>query len=145
MKHGEIAVVVGRVMSVAPLALASYGYVSRAAAFGFPKKSLDLSLIRSAIPPSADAMQPRFYCGLLGCPPGIRTPITCSRGRCPAVERGGSWFKLETFQTVLFDSMVESEARSTLALPRYWCRSVMIDGVILRERAHAHSKIFEMV
>jgi hypothetical protein len=25
-----------------------------------------------------------------GCPPGIRTPITCSRGRCPTIERGGS-------------------------------------------------------
>jgi hypothetical protein len=25
-----------------------------------------------------------------GCPPGIRTPICCSRGSCPTIERGGS-------------------------------------------------------
>jgi hypothetical protein len=27
---------------------------------------------------------------LLGCPPGIRTPICCSRGSCPTIERGGN-------------------------------------------------------
>jgi hypothetical protein len=26
----------------------------------------------------------------IGCPPGIRTPIGCSRGSCPTIERGGS-------------------------------------------------------
>ena len=25
-----------------------------------------------------------------GCPPGIRTPICCSRGSCPTIERGGN-------------------------------------------------------
>ena len=25
-----------------------------------------------------------------GCPPGIRTPIACSRGTCPTIERGGN-------------------------------------------------------
>jgi hypothetical protein len=27
---------------------------------------------------------------LIGCPPGIRTPICCSRGSCPTIERGGN-------------------------------------------------------
>ncbi len=27
---------------------------------------------------------------LFGCPPGIRTPIGCSRGSCPTIERGGN-------------------------------------------------------
>jgi hypothetical protein len=27
--------------------------------------------------------------GCFGCPPGIRTPIGCSRGSCPTIERGG--------------------------------------------------------
>ena len=27
---------------------------------------------------------------LIGCPPGIRTPIGCSRGSCPTIERGGN-------------------------------------------------------
>src|ERR1700733_14195834 len=26
----------------------------------------------------------------IGCPPGIRTPICCSRGSCPTIERGGN-------------------------------------------------------
>jgi hypothetical protein len=26
----------------------------------------------------------------VGCPPGIRTPIGCSRGSCPTIERGGN-------------------------------------------------------
>ena len=26
----------------------------------------------------------------IGCPPGIRTPIDCSRGSCPTIEREGS-------------------------------------------------------
>src|SRR5580693_7104979 len=26
----------------------------------------------------------------IGCPPGIRTPIGCSRGSCPTIERGGN-------------------------------------------------------
>src|SRR6266481_3282079 len=30
-----------------------------------------------------------------GCPPGIRTPIPCSRGRCPTVERGGTRFIIQ--------------------------------------------------
>jgi site-specific DNA recombinase len=42
-----------------------------------------------------DVVEPRRE---FGCPPGIRTPITCSRGRCPTIERGGrrltGWNKL---------------------------------------------------
>ena len=40
-----------------------------------------------------------------GCPPGIRTPITCSRGRCPAVERGGSNLPLARVARASFDFM----------------------------------------
>ena len=30
---------------------------------------------------------------LFGCPPGIRTPICCSRGSCPTIERGGNAYE----------------------------------------------------
>src|ERR1700684_2561696 len=32
----------------------------------------------------------------IGCPPGIRTPICCSRGSCPTIERGGNAAKKNT-------------------------------------------------
>src|SRR6266496_754560 len=48
-------------------------------------------LIRySAIPREVKCRGIEGNSRLCGCPPGIRTPITCSRGRCPTIERGGS-------------------------------------------------------
>src|SRR5580698_3130360 len=34
----------------------------------------------------------------VGCPPGIRTPIGCSRGSCPTIERGGNKTQLDLSQ-----------------------------------------------
>jgi hypothetical protein len=35
----------------------------------------------------------------IGCPPGIRTPIGCSRGSCPTIERGGNSTKRERLRS----------------------------------------------
>ena len=45
------------------------------------------------------------FSGRFGCPPGIRTPILCSRGRCPTIERGGRRRIVQRNWSAVSDSM----------------------------------------
>ena len=40
----------------------------------------------------------------LGCPPGIRTPIGCSRGSCPTIERGGNIGRASALRAACLES-----------------------------------------
>jgi hypothetical protein len=52
----------------------------------FPKRTLRQNVTKEAF----GGMSGGKCFALIGCPPGIRTPICCSRGSCPTIERGGN-------------------------------------------------------
>jgi hypothetical protein len=52
----------------------------------------------------------QIYFGDFGCPPGIRTPIGCSRGSCPTIERGGSKRKMSQQQSADYTDFMMASA-----------------------------------
>ena len=46
--------------------------------------------MRGGVTEGKEKRAPEARVQAFGCPPGIRTPICCSRGSCPTIERGGN-------------------------------------------------------